>query len=206
MRLIQRETLVLASGSPRRRRLLETVGLSVELKPAPSGVEPDPNPGEDPARYAERAALAKASAVSAKGVILAADTVVALGRDILGKPKNAADALWMLSRLCGVGAAGVCPAQGVEHTVNTAFVLIRAGETLHIETSTSTVRMVCPDFGLLKAYAASEEPRDKAGAYALQGAGGFLVRSVRGSTTGVIGLPLAETVAALVQLGIVAAV
>ncbi|MFZ5471323.1 MAG: Maf family protein [Myxococcota bacterium] len=181
--------LVLASASPRRRELLAGLGLSFEV--AVAGVEETPRPGESPPAYVERVATEKARAVArgdALAWVLAADTEVVVDGDILGKPRDAADAAAMLRRLSGRA-----------HTVYSAIALAGARESTRVVATTVTFRPLSE--AEVTWYVASGEPMDKAGAYAVQGKGGVLVRSVEGSVSNVIGLPLAETVELLAQAG-----
>jgi len=188
--------LVLASASPRRKELLASLGLAFEILSI--GEEPPPLPGEDAAGYAQRAARHKAVAVSAErpeAVVVAADTVVVVDGEPLGKPADEDEALRMLAVLVGR-----------EHTVVTGCCLIppRTGglgrETMLFAVETRVVMAPAP-LEVLFAYAATGEPLDKAGAYAIQGRGGFLVESISGSFSNVVGLPLAETVRALSEMG-----
>jgi septum formation protein len=186
-------TLLLASASPRRRELLERIGLAIEVQPA--DVDERVHDGEVPAAYVARIARAKAIAVARRSDawVLAADTTVTLDGAILGKaetPEEAAKMIrWLAKRT---------------HQVLTAFVLTgeRDGKTVFREGVVSTdVTFVDLDAATLADYVASGEWRGKAGAYAIQGIGAALVREVRGSVTNVIGLPLAEVIAALHEAG-----
>ena len=182
-----RAILVLASASPRRRELLERVGLALEVRPA--DVDEAPLPGEAPRAYVARVARDKAHAAARPGAwVLAADTTVTIDGAILAKAGDAAEAAAMLRRLAGR-----------VHQVITAFTLL--GEREHDEVVTTDVEFVALDEPTIAAYVASGEWRGKAGAYAIQGIGAALVREVRGSVTNVIGLPLAEVLAALRALG-----
>jgi septum formation protein len=185
--------LVLASASPRRRELLERVGVPVEIQPA--DIDESTRDGEAPEAYVARLARAKASAINrpAGGWVLAADTTVAIGSTILGKAETAGEAADMLRRL-----------SGRTHRVLTAFVLFgeRDGKPCMREgLVASDVVMVELDAATLADYVASGEWRGKAGAYAIQGIGAALVSAVHGSVTNVAGLPLAEVVAALREAG-----
>ena len=181
-------TLILASSSPRRRELLERVGVEVEVLPA--DVDERPRGGEEAVPYACRLAAAKAAAVSAgERWVLAADTVVEVDGEIFGKPDDVAEAQEMLGRLLGR-----------EHRVVTAFVL-RAGSISHVGHVTTEVSMRPALDGELDAYLAAGEWRDKAGGYAIQGMAAAFVLEVRGSVTNVIGLPLAEVLPLLVESG-----
>lgn len=187
--------LVLASASPRRRLFMDEWGLTYTVV-RPAGVEPRPEAGEAPAAYALRAATAKAHAVAARAdagprdLILAADTVVALGHDILGKPVDAADALAMLHRL-----------SGQEHEVITGVCCLFPDGREAGFADASAVRFHAWPDEVLRAYVASGEPADKAGAYAIQGQGAFLVASVRGSWSTVVGLPVSRLAALLLEGG-----
>ena len=174
--------LILASTSPRRREFLRRLGLRFRIV-APD-VDERPRRGESPRAFARRAATDKARAVAARwkgpGVVIAADTIVVLGRRILGKPKNGADARRMLQAL-----------SGRSHVVISGVCVLSAGKERSLVVSTRVQFKVLTkqeiDF-----YLASGEPMDKAGAYAIQGIGAFMVRRIRGSYTNVVGLPVAE--------------
>lgn len=195
--------LVLASASPRRRELLASLGADFEIMPADA--EPLPNPGELPHDYAVRAAKAKCAEVAARrpdAWVLGADSVVAVSGEILGKPADEAHALEMLSKLCG----GDAP---IQHVVCTGCSLQRldaASEQGSQQSfAVSTLVTMAPQLDAVrKAYVATGEPMDKAGAYAIQGLGSVLVKEIRGSYTNVVGLPLAEVLEALLGRGIVA--
>lgn len=181
--------LLLASASPRRRELLERVGLLLEVRPA--NVDEQEHPGEPPDAYVVRIARAKAAAVPRRADewVLAADTTVTLDGRILGKAATPEEAATMLRSL-----------SGRTHQVLTAFILIgeRAGQPVVREGLVSSdVVMIEFDDAMLADYVASGEWQGKAGAYAVQGIGAALVREVRGSVTNVIGLPLVEVLAAL---------
>jgi septum formation protein len=182
--------LVLASGSPRRRAFLEQLGLAFTVTPAE--LDERVHQGELPAAYVERLAREKAQAVAARHLgarVLAADTTVVLDEEILGKPADAAEALSMLRGLCGR-----------THRVLTGVAL--AGETLRARVVETRVVFREASEAELSWYVATGEPLDKAGAYGLQGIGGFLVRRIEGSHSNVIGLPLAETLELLAAEGI----
>ena len=172
-------SVVLASASPRRLGLLKNIGVDPEVRPA--DIDETPRPGESPARYVERLAVAKAAAVARDGeVVIAADTTVSINGQIIGKPASRAEALDILRTL-----------SGRTHTVFTGLaVLAPSGTTSAIVTSEVTFIQAGED--LLAWYADTDEPYDKAGAYGLQGAGSMLVARVQGSVTNVVGLPLAQ--------------
>lgn len=192
---MSKPSIYLASASPRRRELLAQVGIPVQL--VSGEIDETPLADENPAAYVERLALAKARAGyatlrgrgQASGLLLAADTTVALGTEIFGKPAHAEEAAHMLSRL----SAG-------EHTVLTA-VAVTDGERYEAVVSVSGVRFRALDAAEIAAYVASGEPMDKAGAYGIQGLGAVLVEEIHGSFSGIVGLPLAETVALLRRFG-----
>ena len=185
--------LLLASASPRRREMLERIGLAVDVQPA--NVDERPQDGESPEAYVARIAREKAIAVARHSDrwVLAADTTVTLDGAILGKAESPEEATKMLRWL-----------SGRTHRVLTAFVLVgeRDGRScLREGLVASDVEMVDLDAATLADYVASGEWRGKAGAYAIQGIGAALVVGVRGSVTNIIGLPLAEVIAALREAG-----
>ena len=172
-------TVILASGSPRRRELLELLGMSFEVHPAAD--EESPEPAESPSAFTVRAARAKALLVAEdfpKSPVLASDTVVEIDNRVLGKPVSTADARAMLRML-----------SGRTHQVHTAVALAVKGRCQSI-LDTADVCFRPLDERTIDWYVATTEPMDKAGAYAVQGAGGLLVESVIGSPQTVIGLPI----------------
>jgi septum formation protein len=180
--------LVLASQSPRRRELLEQLGVALDVRPA--HVDESVRPGEPPREYVVRVARDKARAV-AGDVVVAADTAVVLGGEVLGKPRDAAEARRMLEAL-----------SGTSHEVMTGVCVRRAA--VRIEGSavvSSTVRFARLTAAQIAWYVTTGEPLDKAGAYAIQGAGGAFVLGVEGSVSNVVGLPLAETADLLRRAG-----
>ena len=185
--------LVLASASPRRAELLARLGLSPEIRPA--SVDETPHQRESALDLALRLAIAKADHAAAQEdggneVVLAADTVVVLDERPLGKPLNRADAASMLTAL-----------SGRTHEVVTGLAVCRAGQAHHTHVVTA-VTFRALSSAELDWYLATGEPYDKAGGYGLQGAGAALVERLDGSDTNVIGLPLAETVGLLRQVGV----
>jgi septum formation protein len=196
--LDQRHPLLLGSASPRRKELLEQLGLSFALRPSHVD-EPDPRGGEAPEAYARALAERKTAAVVERaraeaeaGFVLGADTIVVIDDTILNKPLGDDDGRRMLRLL-----------QGRSHHVITA-VSVRgvhepSGRTIAVR---STVTFRALDERALAAYVASGEGRDKAGSYAIQGLGAAVVRAVEGSYTNVVGLPLAETVDLLLAAGV----
>ena len=182
--------LVLASASPRRLELLSRVGLIAEVDPA--DVDESVFDGESAAAYVVRVALDKATTVARRhhdAVVLAADTAVVLNGSALGKPDDADHALVMLRRLVGRS-----------HIVMTAVVVVSPARSddpthrrRHVTLERAEVTMADSSEGDLRWYVDTGEPLDKAGSYAVQGIGAFLVERVEGDPTTVIGLPLRPT-------------
>lgn len=171
--------VVLASRSPRRRELLDLLGLTHQVIPAE--IDESPLPHERPHDLAGRVAAAKALAVAASAgpqPVLAADTVVDVAGTALGKPSSAADAAAMLRAL-----------SGRTHQVHTGVALAR-GDRCEVLVDTTSVRFRSLSEAGIRWYVATGEPMDKAGAYAVQGAGGLFVESIEGSPHTVIGLPI----------------
>ena len=187
-----RRVLILASTSPRRRELLADAGLEFELE-APD-VDERPLPAESPEAMAERVARLKAETVAKRAapgrVVLAADTLVVLGDAVLGKPRDGGEASAMLLRLAGN-----------THRVLTGYTL-RCGDEIRSGVAESRVRMREVTPAEAAAYAATGEPLDKAGAYAVQGEGGRFVESIEGSRSNVIGLPVEVVVPLLARFGV----
>lgn len=184
--------LYLASRSPRRQELLRQVGLRFEILPA--DVPEQPAPGQAPADYAVATALAKAQAARSAAreplPVLGADTDVAIEGRILGKPSGRDDAVAML---CGLSDRA--------HEVYSAVAVVADGRA---ETVLSVTQV---SFGPISEQAAQDywdsgEPADKAGAYAIQGLGAQFVKEIRGSYSGVVGLPLYETLQLLRRFGV----
>jgi len=184
--------LVLASASPRRRELLGQLGLVFEVSAA--DIDETPRAGEAAGAYVLRLAQEKARTVATRRPgtwVLAADTTVALDDALLGKPHDATEARRMLGLL-----------SGRTHEVHTGVSLAGPGaEHATVVSTRVTFRTLSPEE--ITWYAATGEPLDKAGSYAIQGKGGFLVASVEGSPTNVIGLPLGETLELLTRAGLV---
>lgn len=182
-----RPRLVLASGSPRRQELLAGLGVAFTVRVA--DVDETPLPGEAVEPLVVRLAREKAAAVAEPGaVVLAADTMVSCEGRLLGKPVDAADATAMLRAL-----------SGRTHEVTTGVAVLAEREaTTAVVSRVTFVDLSDEDIAW---YLATGEPFDKAGAYGLQGIGARFVRSIDGSPTNVIGLPLAETVEALAAAG-----
>lgn len=190
--------LLLASASPRRREILET--LRIPLVVAPSAVDETPLAGEPPAAYLARvthdkllAALASPAA-RVTACALVADTSVVVDGEVLGKPRDEAEAATMIARL-----------SGRTHEVMTRFSIGAVADgtprALAAETVVTRVTFRALDAREIAAYAATGEGLDKAGAYAAQGVGSFAIARIEGSYSCVVGLPASEVVAALVRVG-----
>lgn len=185
-------TLYLASGSPRRAELLRQIGVPYTPLQAP-GIDETPISGEKPLDYVRRMAKEKAAAGASRvnqGVVLGADTAVVMAGDILGKPDTDSQALAMLQRL-----------NGNSHEVISAVCLGQPGAWRQAHSITQ-VHWRQVSEATLQHYVATGEGADKAGAYAIQGMGAALVASIRGSYSGVVGLPLAETATLLDAAGL----
>jgi len=182
--------LVLASASPRRRELLRQAGLDFRVAPSDNPEEGRLD-GESPRAYALRSAEAKAIEVSARrpeALVIAADTVVALGDRVLGKPCSTADAVGMLGDLAGR-----------THLVHTGVVIAQAEKLVARDVVTTEVTFRSLSADEIQAYVATGEPMDKAGAYGIQGRGGLLVSRINGCYFNVVGLPLSRTYELLSQ-------
>lgn len=183
--------IVLASQSPRRRDLLELIGITHAVRPA--DIDETPLPGESPLDCVERLARTKGRTVAAQepaAVIISADTVVVIDDHILNKPVDRDDARAMLGRL-----------SGREHVVHTAVCVIRDGtEVAAVETVGVHFRPLTA--GEIDAYIATGEPMDKAGAYGIQGYGATIVDRVEGDFFAVMGLPLVRLTRLLAAVGL----
>ncbi|MDP3959308.1 MAG: nucleoside triphosphate pyrophosphatase [Pseudorhodobacter sp.] len=182
--------LILGSASPRRLELLAQIGVVPDAV-QPADVDETPLKAELPRPYAARIAREKAAAVVADpdDIVLCADTTVALGRRIMGKPEDA-----------GQAAAFLVALGGRRHQVITALAL-RRGTQMWTREVTCVVRMKRLSDLELNAYLASGEWRGKAGGYGIQGLAGAFIPWISGSFTAVVGLPVAETAALLVTAG-----
>ena len=187
-------SLVLGSASPRRRELLAQV--HPEFTVLTADADEGQFPGEPSSLYHARITMLKLAAVCVKArdagqgeaLVLVADTIVVLGDRVLGKPLDDEDARRTLAGLAGQ-----------EHEVRTRFLIARATDdaVLHAQTVTTTVWFRDLEEDEIRAYVATGEPRDKAGAYGIQGGAASFVRAIEGSYTAVVGLPLAEVAVAL---------
>jgi septum formation protein len=183
-------TLILASASPRRRELLGGLGLRFTIRAA--DLDETPHPGEAPDETVLRLAREKAAAQAHPGeLVLAADTVVVIDGELLGKPRDPEDARHMLGRIAGR-----------EHTVLTAVALEEPGRDRRaVEMATSRVRMAPLTPERIEWYVATGEPLDKAGSYAVQGIGALFVEEIFGNYTNVVGLPLPLTQRLVREIG-----
>lgn len=182
--------LILGSGSPRRKELLAQIGVVAD-DVRPPDIDETPLKGELPRPYCQRMAREKAAAVHASPdeLVLCADTTVALGRRILGKPENAGQAAEFLLAL-----------SGRRHRVITA-VALRLGARHWLRDVVTTVQMKRLSDTELNGYLATDDWQGKAGGYAIQGPAGAFIPWINGSFTGVVGLPVAETAALLQAAG-----
>ena len=201
---VAQSPIYLASRSPRRRELLRQIGVEHEVLmlriQAPRGrdVSEDPTAGEDPRDYVLRVCRDKVEAgwnyLHARKLppraVLAADTTVCLGREILGTPADAAEAADFLGRL-----------SGREHEVLTA-VALKYQDRMELQLSATAVRFRPLESAEIERYVRSGEPQDKAGAYGIQGHAGAFIAEIRGSYSGVMGLPLFETALLLKGFGL----
>ncbi|MEI6333629.1 MAG: Maf family protein [Methylococcaceae bacterium] len=183
--------IILASASPRRKELLDQINVSCRVYPV--DLDETPWPDEAPLDYVQRVASEKSAACKAQLntelPVLAADTAVILGSVIMGKPKDKADAMDMLTQL-----------SGKTHQVYSAISL--RGREHGQAVSITEVTFRCLTEQEILDYWHSGEPVDKAGSYAIQGRGGVFVESIKGSFSGVVGLPLFETAELLSKQGI----
>jgi nucleoside triphosphate pyrophosphatase len=184
---------ILASASPRRRELLMSINLDFEV--VPSHIPEVRGEGESPEEYVARLSREKAAAIAEKfpaDWIIAADTTVLLGDQLLEKPEDAEHAARMLATIAGK-----------THTVYTGVTLLNLAQNWRdTRVAESEVRMLPLDAREIDWYVATGEPLDKAGAYAVQGTGAMFIDSIHGSYTNVVGLPLATLFGMLRKAGI----
>ena len=183
--------VILASSSPRRRDLLDLIGIQHEVQPAT--VDETQLDDERPGVYAERLARAKAAVIAdgnPDSLVIAADTIVVVDGDVLGKPRDEDDASQMLARL-----------SGRTHVVITGVAVALEGRMV---STTEEVSVTFRDLGQeeIESYIATAEPMDKAGAYGIQGYGATIVRRVEGDYFAVMGLSLVRLVELLAELGV----
>lgn len=185
--------IILASSSPRRKALLQEIGLSFDI--CHSNIDEDIKQGESPTKHCLRLAEEKAKQAAKKaktGWIIGADTIVFIDNAILGKPSDKKDAKEMLKLL-----------SGRRHKVVTAFCLLNAstGKTIKrvVESSVNIKNLTDKE---IADYINTGEPLDKAGAYAAQGIGSFMIEKIQGSYTNVVGLPMEELKKTLKEIGV----
>jgi len=186
-----KKRIILASASPRRRELLKHLGLAFEV--IPSEVEEEVKDGEEPLDHVLRLARLKAQEIARDqdgAVIIGADTIVVLGGEILGKPHNEEEAFKMLSQL-----------SGRVHRVFTGFCVLSSDGSEYSEAVESKVRFKHLTPEEIRGYIKTGEPMDKAGAYAVQERGSYMIKEIQGSYTNVVGLPLCELVEVLARIG-----
>ncbi|MBN1331531.1 septum formation protein Maf [Candidatus Dojkabacteria bacterium] len=184
--------LILASKSPQKKSLLNKLGLVFNVEDP--DIEEKVNKGENPENYVRRMALEKAQKVSKtnKGALIVAhDMVIDLDGDIIGKPKDSKDAEKVLKKLSGRA-----------HEVVSSVVLMIDGEPKYQGAQRTSIKFKKLTPKQIKDYVATEEPLDKAGAYAIQGDGGMFVESIEGSYFNIVGLPLNPLVRALQKEGV----
>jgi len=188
------EPIILASGSPRRKDYLEQMGLTFTVRTA--SVDEQPLKGEDPEEFVLRMARVKAAEISCQfpdAWVISGDTIVCLGRRILGKPADRREAARLLLEL-----------SGREHSVKTGFCLVHGSRKVMVARSVTTmVRFAQLSRSIVQSYVATGESLDKAGAYGIQGRGACLVQSIEGSYSNVVGLPLYELMEVLQENGVV---
>ena len=183
--------MILASSSPRRRELLQQIGVRFSVEVA--NIDESVQDAEQPAAYVARLALEKARAVALshpQAVVLGSDTTVVCDGHILGKPENDSHAQQILAML-----------SGRSHQVMTAIAVVKDGQS-EVRTVVTDVTFCVLSEAQIRAYIATGEPADKAGAYGIQGKGAVLVAAIHGSYSNVVGLPLTETAALLQAFGV----
>jgi len=187
--------IILASASPRRRELMSQVGIKFDV--IPSNVDEEPLDGETPEEHVLRLAAEKARDVAGRmdGAgerwVIGSDTIVVADSEIMGKPADRRDAVNMLKKL-----------SGREHRVITAYCIINSDSRDELRRCVETlVRFRHLKDSEIEAYVDSGEPMDKAGAYAIQGLGSFMVEEIRGSYSNVVGLPICQVVEDLENVG-----
>ncbi len=183
--------VILASQSPRRRELLSLVGIVHEVQPA--DIDETPLPGEQPVPHTERLARGKAAVIAARApdaLVIAADTIVVIDGELLGKPTGVTEARAMLGRL-----------SGRTHEVCTAMA-VAVGTDVRSEVVRVSVRFRALDDETITRYVDTGEPMDKAGAYGIQGYGATIVEHIEGDYFAVMGLSLVTVVKLAAQMGL----
>ena len=194
METINTEKIILASQSPRRKELLEQVGINIKI--SPSAINEETVSLKNPEAYVKELSFLKAKDTSIsypESWVMGADTIVVVGHEILGKPLSKTDASGMLNKL-----------SNCEHSVYTGFCVLNQKKKITIKRAVETrVIFKCLSDQEINWYVNTGEPFDKAGAYAIQGIGAFLVKQISGSYSNVVGLPVCEVVETLMHLNIV---
>lgn len=185
--------IILASGSPRRKKLLEQIGIACKV--VPNNIEEKLNPRLKPRHQAENLSFQKAENVSRKyknTLVLAADTIVVLGNEIIGKPKDKTDAMRILKKL-----------SGTTHHVITGYTIIDTTTGKHITDSDQTTVVVKKlSEKEIEAYIKTGEPLDKAGGYGAQEKGAIFIEKIDGNFSNVVGLPLPKVTESLKKFGL----
>ncbi|MBC8440469.1 MAG: septum formation protein Maf [Deltaproteobacteria bacterium] len=194
MKLINTEKILLASKSPRRKVLLEQLGLKIKI--VPSNIDEADILIKNPEKYVKALSFLKAEKIALlypDDWILGADTIVVVDDQILGKPQSKTDAIAMLNTL-----------NNCEHSVFTGFSIVNQEKNCIITQSVETkVFFKCLSPQEIQWYVNTGEPFDKAGSYAIQGIGAFLVKRISGSYSNVVGLPVCEVIETLMNLNII---
>ncbi|WDP93050.1 MAG: septum formation protein Maf [Desulfobacter sp.] len=195
MEIINTEKIILASGSPRRKELMQTAGLVFDIIPADIDESSIPFNG-DPGAYVQNLSARKAEAIAMNhpnAWTVGADTIVVADNTILGKPRDKNDAVAMLTAL-----------SGRNHSVFTGFSVIRPAGDISFTQSVETIVTFKPlSREEILWYAGTQEPYDKAGGYGIQGIGSFMVQEIAGSYSNVVGLPVCELIQTLAQLRVI---
>lgn len=183
--------VILASGSPRRHELLQMIGIAHDVVPA--DIDESQRDGERPVEHVERLAREKGAAIAARfpdSLVISADTIVVIGGEVLGKPRDVPDACSMLRRLAGH-----------THVVFTAVAVSLHGR-MESDVEEVSVTFLPLSEAVLASYVSTGEPMDKAGSYGIQGYGSTLVERIDGDYFAVMGLPLARLILLLGELGV----
>ncbi len=194
MKIIGTQKIILASKSPRRRDLLEQLGLNIKI--VPSNTDETFDTKQNPEKYVKKLSFLKANNTALfypDDWVIGADTIVVVKGQILGKPRSKTDAIAMLNKL-----------NDCEHSVFTGFSIVNLKKKIIITQSVETkVFFKCLSPGEIKWYVSTGEPFDKAGSYAIQGIGAFLVKRISGSYSNVVGLPVCEVIEILINSNII---
>ena len=194
MKIIGTHKIILASKSPRRRDLLEQLGLNIKI--VPSQTDETLVSMQNPEKYVKKLSFLKANNTALfypDDWVIGADTIVVVSDQILGKPRSKIDAIAMLNKL-----------NNCEHSVFTGFSIVNQKKKIIITQSIETkVFFKCLSREEIKWYVSTGEPFDKAGSYAIQGIGTFLVKRISGSYSNVVGLPVCEVIEILINLNII---